>query len=375
MASSTDVNTSANTDVATPPHNFWDKQPLSVGSDRTGQIIAFPPRAEHLPLAPPLQWCQVDENHIDEIRAFLSRHYVGNGEFNLDYSREILLLWVKHALSIGIRDGEKKLVGFVSAKFTPVELDNTRIDSVAINFLCVDPAYRGNYLAPIMIREISRRCVLGGVQTALYTVGHDLPGSFARVNYHHRALQPRKLLDVGFYKLPPGAREQLFVKAVALPKGKSTGLVQLEPTKFDLAREALDTHLGIYRLREYTLGDHELTSIPQRYHVLWYEKAGQHCVVVFYRLDIYFKSVDKTVRQAMLQYVAAPDELLEETMLKTLHYASDRGYEVFTALDNLHNQKFLEKLAFQKGTGHLNYYMYNWHMPKLDASDVGVTLM
>ena len=44
--------------------------------------------------------------------------------------------------------------------------------------------------------------------------------------------------------------------------------------------------------------------------------------------------------------------------------------DVFNALDLMENAKFLEELKFGIGDGNLQYYIYNWKCPQMEANQV-----
>lgn len=73
-----------------------------------------------------------------------------------------------------------------------------------INFLCVHKKLRTKRLAPVLIKEITRRVNLTGVWQALYTAGVVIPKPITTATYYHRSLNIKKLVDVGFNSLPPG---------------------------------------------------------------------------------------------------------------------------------------------------------------------------
>jgi len=72
-----------------------------------------------------------------------------------------------------------------------------------INFLCVHKSLRTKRLAPVLIKEVTRRVNLHNIWQAIYTAGIVIPKPIAKTTYWHRSLNPKKLLDVGFSSLPP----------------------------------------------------------------------------------------------------------------------------------------------------------------------------
>ncbi|MGH0169851.1 UNVERIFIED_CONTAM: hypothetical protein FKN15_001410 [Acipenser sinensis] len=68
-----------------------------------------------------------------------------------------------------------KLVGFISAIPADIRIYDTEKRMVEINFLCVHKKLRSKRVAPVLIREITRRVNLQGIFQAVYTAGVVLP--------------------------------------------------------------------------------------------------------------------------------------------------------------------------------------------------------
>jgi len=65
---------------------------------------------------------------------------------------------------------------------------------------------------------------------------------------------------------------------------------------------------------------------------------------------------------------------LNELLSDALIMAKNAGYDVFNALDLMENKKFLENLKFGIGDGNLQYYLFNWKCPAIDAEKIGLVL-
>ena len=73
---------------------------------------------------------------------------------------------------VGVRVKEsKKLVAFIAAIPSTLEIRGTTLKSVEINFLCVHKQLRSKRLAPVLIKEITRRVNKQDIWFALYTAG------------------------------------------------------------------------------------------------------------------------------------------------------------------------------------------------------------
>lgn len=67
-----------------------------------------------------------------------------------------------------------------------------------VNYLCVHKKLREKRLAPLLIKEVTRRVNLCDIWQAIYTSGTTLPTPFGTAPYWHRNLNPKKLVDVKF---------------------------------------------------------------------------------------------------------------------------------------------------------------------------------
>jgi glycylpeptide N-tetradecanoyltransferase len=87
-----------------------------------------------------------------------------------------------------------------------------------VNYLCVHKKLRTKRLAPVLIKEITRRVNITNVWQAIYTAGVVIPRPITTASYYHRSLNPKKLVDVGFSSLPVGVPMARYMKMQKLPK-------------------------------------------------------------------------------------------------------------------------------------------------------------
>lgn len=64
-----------------------------------------------------------------------------------------------------------------------------------------------------------------------------------------------------------------------------------------------------------------------------------------------------------------------ELMKDALILARNIGIDVFNGLDVMDNLEAYNNLQFGIGDGHLQYYVYNWKCPTIEAKDVGLVLL
>lgn len=120
---------------------------------------------------------------------------------------------------------------------------------VEINFLCVHKKLRSKRLAPVLIREITRRVNCQGIFQAVYTAGVVLPKPVGTCRYWHRSLNPKKLIEVQFSHLSRNMTMQRHLKLYRLPdEPRVAGLRKLKASDVPEACALLNDFLGKYQL-------------------------------------------------------------------------------------------------------------------------------
>ena len=164
-----------------------------------------------------LEWKDVDmtqQNEIDKLYEFLKTNYVEDEDhmFRFDYSKDFLKWhltspnycpeWLVSIVQLDTKKNKKKMVGFIAGIPIKVSIHGYDIELAEIDFLCVKKEFRNKRLAPLLIREVSRRIHMRNKWWAVYTSGTMLPKPFAQTTYYHRNLNVKKLVDIHFTYLP-----------------------------------------------------------------------------------------------------------------------------------------------------------------------------
>jgi len=352
-------------------------------------------RAEPYNIPPGFEWSNVDvmdPEQREELYLLLANNYVEDDDslFRFDYSKEFLE-WAltppgySNDLLLGVRaSSSKRLVAFISAIPVNVKVQSTsRLDVVEINFLCVHKKLRSKRLAPVLIKEITRRVNHTGVFQAVYTAGVVLPGSTATARYYHRSLNPRKLVRAGFLRLNPRmtmARMQKLYKVADQPKH---ALIEMTEDHIDGVHKLLSKYLeSKFRLYvNFTKEDIAHWLLPRpgviQSYVIAHEsdKSTVTDLVSFYHLPSTILGKDETLYAAYSYYNVATTTSLKELMRDALVLSKSAGSDVFNALNVMENATFLDELMFRRGDGTLQYYVYNWSCPSMTQSDVGIVLL
>ena len=352
-------------------------------------------RAEPYNMPPGFEWSTLDimeAEQREELYVLLANNYVEDDDalFRFDYSKEFLE-WAltppgyTNDLLLGVRACKSnKLVAFISAVPANVRVQSTsKLDVVEINFLCVHKKLRSKRLAPVLIKEITRRVNQAGVFQAVYTAGVVLPVPVASARYFHRSLNPKKLVNVGFSRISPRmtmARMQKLYKVAKVPKHN---LEEMKEEHVDGVHQLLVKYLESKFSLHVNFSKEEVAHwlLPRSSVINTYvlvdenDKSKVTDLVSFYHLPSSILGKDETLYAAYSYYNVATSMDLEDLMRDALILANATGIDVFNALNLMENETFLEELKFGKGDGNLQYYVYNWSSPTMKPADVGLVLL
>lgn len=201
---------------------FWRTQPVPSFEEGTGDKAesdhhkAIDPvktiaeiKQDPYPLPEGFVWDTLElenEEVLKELYTLLNENYVEDDDamFRFDYQPEFLR-WAlqpprwRREWHVGVRVAKSgRLIAFISAIPAEIKVYEKQLKVVEINFLCVHKKLRSKRLAPVLIREITRRVNLTGIFQAVYTAGVVLPKPVTTCRYWHRSLNPKKLIDVRF---------------------------------------------------------------------------------------------------------------------------------------------------------------------------------
>ncbi|KAF6735362.1 Glycylpeptide N-tetradecanoyltransferase 2 [Oryzias melastigma] len=379
-------------------YRFWDTQPVpKLGDNVTahGPIVGSEGsiRDEPYTLPPGFSWDTLDLSNpciMKELCSLLNENYMEDDDntIRLDFSSEYLQ-WVlqppdcQSQWHCGVRvQTNKKLVGFVAAVPADVRVYETEKQMVHVRLLCVHKKLRQKRMAPVLIRELTRRVNLRGLYQAVYTADIVLPTPLSSCRLWHRPLNPRKLMEVNYPRLRQNMNLQRALKFNRLPEVTNTkGLRPM--TKEDAPRilSLLQEHLCKFKLSP-VLSQPQLEHwlLPRENVIDTYVVEGDDGsltdVVSFYTVTsrVLNHPVHTGLRAAHLLYVISTGTELTDLMGDALILAKSKGFDIFTAFDVMDNASFLEKLKFAVSDKSLHYYLYNWTCPWMSPDEVGLVL-
>ncbi|KAK4547073.1 hypothetical protein LTR36_001294 [Oleoguttula mirabilis] len=442
-------------------YKFWNTQPvpkfqvpnlLQTTSGENGEALPEGPilpdkvckasaKPEPEKLLEGFEWCLVDledPEELQELYDLLYNHYVEDtdGSFRFNYSTQFLAWALKppgwrkdwhigvrakpHASSEGSSSSSNKkrggkLVAFIAGIPVTLKVRGATLQASEINFLTIHRKLRAKRLAPVLIKEVTRRCYHAGVYQALYTAGTLLPTPISTCRYFHRSLDWEHLYNTGFSHMPPQSsllRQKAKYKLDAQPG--TQGLRLMRKGDVPAVRALLARYLERFHLRqEFSEAEveHWLCS-PASKDVVWCfvvedEEGKVTDFVSYYLLEstVLRGTRNETIRAAYLYYYATdaafptsspspspsessaqpattpPDTLkprLQHLIHDALILAKQANFHVFNAVTLLDNPLFFRDQKFEPGDGRLHYYLFNWRTAALpggvneaNAADAG----
>uniref|UniRef100_A0A0G4GLL3 Glycylpeptide N-tetradecanoyltransferase n=1 Tax=Chromera velia CCMP2878 TaxID=1169474 RepID=A0A0G4GLL3_9ALVE len=440
----------AQVNPALRPHAFWDEQPVLKLTDaaNTGEYAPLEfvtPRPEPYPLPQGFVWDCLDlkdDKQLEELHSFLAEHYIEDREvqstLRFTYSKDILRIALLSPgfLSdwhIGVRtEGKRKLVAFISGTPQLLLMGEEKVKECTVNFLCVMRKLRAKRLAPVLIKELTRRvAATEGYQQAIYTNTDLLPGAIGTCVYWHRPLNFRKLLECQFVGVPAKVTISAAIRLFRVPDPvqRSPPFQRMEVKDAAAVAELLNGYLKKFRVRphfteetvahwvtacgpkdtapsaaaaaapaangassseekekaenggeEKEEGAEEAKEVDTATMYCFVRKDKKGAALDFFSLyGLDFRVVGQGeqkhshLRVAYLYYYAAGTLSATDLVGDAIANAKQLGYDVVNSLDALETGTVVKELKFEPGKP-LHYYMYNYRCPRSQPHEIGMLL-
>ncbi|KAI6363200.1 hypothetical protein MCOR25_005986 [Pyricularia grisea] len=388
-------------------YKFWQTQPVPKFGEDERAVAQLPDgpiesqTVEDVPKDAPkmiegFEWCTPnleDPAEITEVYELLNGHYVEDDEamFRFKYSVSVLKWammspdWRKQWW-VGVRATQsRKLVAFISAIPMKLRVRENVLQCAEVNFICVHKRLRSKRMAPVLIREVTRRINLQNIWQAIYTAGVVLPKPVSTCRYFHRALDWQKLYEIGFSPLPANSKPSYQVMKYKLPeKTLVKGLREMKEKDVPAVSKLLHEYMKRYDLAP------QYDETEMKHWFLDTSEAGDERVVYSYVVEdddkkitdffsfyLLSSSVLNNPKHSVLraayiwQYAsdvafqqpfdkAALKKRLNELIKDMLILAKSHRFDVMNGLSSLDNGFFLEEQKFGPGDGQLFYYLFNY---------------
>ena len=426
---------------------FWINQPVNkeeYSSFINGKVMIL--KQDILPHYLPdyLSWITLDitdDNTLNTVHQFLSENYITdvNKMYRLDYSKEFIRWsWMSpeynKELHLGIvftnpMDKIPVLVGVVIG--TPMNMNINKMNTklVGINFLCIHEKLRNKQLAPLLIKEITRRSVLLNMDIALYTVAKKVTKPFSKCRFSNIYLNIKKLEECVFlphdypgaklqsdlalaltvyttpYKIRPMTVNDIDALYELLPSFMSKYKVYQTFSKDEIKHYFLNNIVQTYIIEEMIndtipsgifdlckinvfrnvvpktiIGMFSIYGLPSK---LLFKNKNSHinfAHLYYYFYDNQYINMNDIIREACLYCKKSNYDIISLLNIMDYKYINSRRY-----IDNDNDPGSLSCTDPNRGRGRseqsreddydLYYYMYNYIVNDISTDDLGVVFM
>jgi len=288
---------------------------------------------------------------------------------------------------LGVRGGKKNtLFAFIGGIPVNVVVNGKEVKMCEINYLCVHHKLRAKKLAPVLIKEITRRVNCEKIWQAIYTAGPTIPTPFGHATYWHRNINCKKLIDIKFSSLKAGVPLSRHIRLHKLPENPSiAGIRPMKAKDIENVRNLLNNDLEKNTKVHFHWSSDEVRHflLPQQDIIYSYvvEEKGQ--ITDFFSFYSLPSSVlkenpgdHKTLSAAYSYYNVSTTGRIKEGLADMLIFAEKNKFDVYNCLDLHRNDiEILKDLKFGIGDGRLHYYFYNWRIHTADSKDIGIVLV
>ena len=394
---------------------FWSTQPVPQFNKpleitfgpilKDNNIESIPKDSYTLPEG--FEWKNIDLNQgkdIDKLYEFLKSNYIDDEShlFGSDYSKDFLKWflsppemnkdWIISVMKEDKIKNKKKIIGFISAIPTNLNINDTEIKMAKVCFLCVKKEFRNKRLTPVLIKEITRRINLNNIWQGIYKTFAYLPKAFTKSQYYYRSINLKKLLDVqytylpnnkmsignalkkydlpdeptisGFRKMEEKDIEQIY--NLILSRNKKYKIFEIL-TKQEIKHWLLPKNNIVYT---YVLEDeqHNITDFCSFYviqrTILNNQNKGNNNASKYKKINFAFELIN-------YNNTISRKELLRNAII----LAKQNNFDAYFCIDYKENAENFKELLFMEKIGKMKYYLYNFVYPDIPIDDLSLMFM
>jgi len=208
----------------------------------------------------------------------------------------------------------------------------------------------------------------------------------SKCQYWHRLIHPKKLIQVGFSSLSPRMNMARTIRLYKVPTETTIpGFRTMQRTDIETVTKLYNAYQSKFKIWIEMSHDevcHRMLPRDGIIHSYVVEeqkktsgKVTDFCSFYHLPLQVLNHETHKVVDVAYLYYSVANTVPLKDLVYNALICASNLGYDVLNCLDIMDHDSFIKELKFQPGDGSLQYYVYNYAYPKINANQMGIVML
>nr|UXY88387.1 N-myristoyltransferase [Cryptomonas curvata] len=324
-----------------------------------------------------IEWIDLDFlklSNTNEVFSFLDSNYIEDSEsmFRFHYIHEFIALGLKAPgwspfLNIALKYKRgRKLIGLITSIPKEIIINNNLLCAPDINFLCLSKKIRNKRFVGIVIQEIRRRLNLTGITKAIYTTGLKLHKSMFSCNYYHYPINSHKLMTLGFLS-------RINRKKYKLIKQKNNQLSEKQnETNYKLIRKKnfpFKTY-RYFKTIDFLYWFRTLPGVIYLINLNQLNSIFNQEIFTFYSLPSKFITNQKNIfLYGIYSYYKTGVFLNDDIFLLIIEIIKKVGFDIINILECEKNKKKLSRINFNKGTGKLNYHIFNYKNQRIKSDE------
>lgn len=382
---------------------FWKSQPLDVNCfndpnivyDREALLLQIDNNIKQFKFN--LEHKELDLNDdtvLTSVTSFVNNCYKENNRHYLIYKKEVVKFFAsKEYIALGFYPNKsEKMIGFIIGSRRTLCYNSARYiikyNAVEVDFLCLNSIFHNMHMSSYIISVLSKKCIEKfNTECAIYTTSESLESKFfTQKNYYHRLISVDTLYEENCDKVKLMKKiyntfnySMSFKKKLTYYNAKNTLLED-----DNLIDKILINLNNFYKKNSdvYTekTRDEFINMIQNPYfHLFILNEDDQDSMeaICYFNIDIEDKVTTKLSKDGYLYWYFV-SSMKREHVHNVLEYVNEYVYKnkIFDGITLCDpfgfTQKKYEIMKFTKGTGHLNYYVYNLSIPEIEPKRNGL---
>jgi glycylpeptide N-tetradecanoyltransferase len=254
-----------------------------------------------------------------------------------------------------------------------MQVNENVIKMLDVDFLCVSPKLRNCGMAQTLIKEITRRSTILGIEQATFTSSRLVPKPVTEVHYYHRPLNFKKLLEIGFCHLDKSKDVEHVNKLYSLPDNSEEQFIEMMPEHLDMVFDLFNEYNDRYNFYpKYSKDEFSywiLNSNVRAY--VYVENNVVKDFISYYILPSKIKNdSNRNINCAYLYYYSSVNLTIYKLFTNLMVEAKNNNIDVINLTTIMENKLILEACNCVEGTGSMFYYLYNYKIPDLRSNQI-----
>lgn len=324
---------------------------------------------------------------------FINEYYIESSieKFKFIYTPDIISYYMNNSITMcfyssdPIKNPNEKIIGIIIGKKETLVINNKNVDTFEVNFLSTHIKIRNKNLTPLIISMYLRESIEKySISTAHYTIGYSIKApSYGKKYFYHRPINILKLIksefidqDFNNLKLINNFKYSLESHTIIYHNSKknkiSNGIINLLYKNIILYNKLNYT---IWELKSYE--DFEKIFIIDSFHHFIFVSNNTPDIklknyICLYKLET-INTSNKNIFTNGYFYTGFFQNYIGDIIECTSEYAYNNNiFDVITWSDFFNFKNKTHDNVFLKGTGYLNYYMFNSSIPNISNLSNGM---